>query len=75
MLEGCSNTEKKQIEKVGCLQAQFGLGAGFSPADFKSPVSTDSTTAAYSLRETAGLYYSSILSTDSQVFIAGPGSM
>lgn len=45
-MEGCSNTEKNQIEKVGCLQAQFGLGAASGPRDFKSPVSTDSTTAA-----------------------------
>lgn len=45
-MEECSNTEKNQIEKVGCLQAQFGLGAAISPQDFKSRVSTYSTTAA-----------------------------
>ena len=45
-MEGCSNTEKNQIEIDGCLQAQFGLGAAFGPWDFKSPVSTDSTTTA-----------------------------
>ena len=49
MLEGCSNTEKNQIEKVGCLQAQFGLGAASGPRDFKSAVSTCSTIAAYSI--------------------------
>lgn len=45
-MEGCSNTEKNQIEKVGCLQALFGLGAASGPRDFKSRVSTYSTTAA-----------------------------
>ena len=43
-MEGCSKTEIIKFQKVGCLQALFGLGAGFGPADFKSPVSTDSTT-------------------------------
>ena len=48
VLEGCSKTKISQIQKVGCLQAQFGLGAAFGPRDFKSRVSTYSTTAAYS---------------------------
>lgn len=47
-MEGCSKTKISQIQKVGCLQAQFGLGAAISPRDFKSRVSTYSTTAAYS---------------------------
>ena len=47
-MEGCSETEIIKFEKVGCLQAQFGLGAAISPRDFKSRVSTYSTTAAYS---------------------------
>ena len=45
-MEGCSKTEKRKSQKVGCLQAQFGLGAAISPQDFKSRVSTYSTTAA-----------------------------
>ena len=45
-MEGCSKTEKRKSQKVGCLQAQFGLGAAFGPRDFKSRVSTYSTTAA-----------------------------
>ena len=45
-MEGCSRTEKIKFQKVGCLQAQFGLGAASSPRDFKSRVSTYSTTAA-----------------------------
>ena len=45
-MEGCSETEIIKFEKVGCLQAQFGLGAAISPRDFKSRVSTYSTTAA-----------------------------
>lgn len=45
-MEGCSETEIIKFEKVGCLQAQFGLGAAFGPWDFKSRVSTYSTTAA-----------------------------
>jgi len=45
-LEGCSETEIIKFEKVGCLQAQFGLGAASGPRDFKSRVSTYSTTAA-----------------------------
>ena len=45
-MEGCSKTEKRKSQKVGCLQAQFGLGAAISPRDFKSRVSTYSTTAA-----------------------------
>ena len=45
-MEGCSETEIIKFEKVGCLQAQFGLGAAISPQDFKSRVSTYSTTAA-----------------------------
>ena len=41
-------TQRKiKLKKPRCLQAQFGLGAGFSPADFKSLVSTSSTIAAY----------------------------
>ena len=47
-MEGCSKTEKRKSQKVGCLQAQFGLGAASGPRDFKSRVSTYSTTAAYS---------------------------
>lgn len=45
-MEGCSETEIINFEKVGCLQAQFGLGAAISPQDFKSRVSSYSTTAA-----------------------------
>ena len=45
-MEGCSKTEIIKFEKPRCLQAQFGLGAGFSPADFKSLVSTDFTMPA-----------------------------
>jgi len=45
-LEGCSDTEKSKSQKVGCMQALFGLGAAISPRDFKSRVSTYSTTAA-----------------------------
>ena len=45
-MEGCSKTEKIKFEKVGCLQALFGLGAASGPRDFKSRVSTYSTTAA-----------------------------
>ena len=45
-MEGCSETEIIKFEKVGCLQALFGLGAAISPRDFKSRVSTYSTTAA-----------------------------
>lgn len=45
-LEGCSETEIIKFEKVGCLQALFGLGAASGPRDFKSRVSTYSTTAA-----------------------------
>ncbi len=45
-MEGCSETEIIKFQKVGCLQAQFGLGAAISPRDFKSRVSTYSTTAA-----------------------------
>ena len=45
-MEGCSETEIIKFEKVGCLQALFGLGAANSPRDFKSRVSTYSTTAA-----------------------------
>ena len=45
-MEGCSETEIIKFEKVGCLQAQFGLGAASGPRDFKSRVSTYSTTAA-----------------------------
>lgn len=47
-MEGCSETEIIKFEKVGCLQAQFGLGAASGSLDFKSRVSTYSTTAAYS---------------------------
>ena len=47
-MEGCSETEIIKFEEVGCLQAQFGLGAASGPRDFKSRVSTYSTTAAYS---------------------------
>lgn len=46
-MEGCSKTEKRKSQKVGCLQAQFGLGAASGPRDFKSAVSTYSTIAAY----------------------------
>ena len=46
VLEGCSETEIIKFEKVGCLQALFGLGAASGPRDFKSRVSTYSTTAA-----------------------------
>ena len=45
-MEGCFKTEIVKFEKVGCLQALFGLGAAISPRDFKSRVSTYSTTAA-----------------------------
>ena len=48
-MEGCSKTEKRKSQKVGCLRALFGSGAAISPRDFKSPVSTDSTTTAASL--------------------------
>ena len=45
-MEGCSETEIIKFEKVGCLQTLFGLGAASGPRDFKSRVSTYSTTAA-----------------------------
>ena len=45
-MEGCSETEIIKFQKVGCLQALFGLGAASGPRDFKSAVSTCSTTAA-----------------------------
>lgn len=45
-MEGCSETEIIKFEKVGCLQALFGLGAASGPRDFKSRVPTYSTTAA-----------------------------
>ena len=45
-MEGCSETEIIKFEKVGWLQALFGLGAASGPRDFKSRVSTYSTTAA-----------------------------
>ena len=45
-MEGCFKTEKRKSQKVGCLQALFGLGAASGPRDFKSRVSTYSTTAA-----------------------------
>lgn len=45
-MEGCSEIEIIKFEKVGCLQALFGLGAASGPRDFKSRVSTYSTTAA-----------------------------
>lgn len=45
-MEGCSETEIIKFEKVGCLQALFGLGAASGPRDFKSRVSSYSTTAA-----------------------------
>ena len=45
-MEGCSETEIIKFEKVGCLQALFGLGAASGPRDFKSRVSAYSTTAA-----------------------------
>ena len=45
-MEGCSETEIIKFEKVGCLQALFGFGAASGPRDFKSRVSTYSTTAA-----------------------------
>ena len=45
-MEGCSETEIIKFEKVGCVQALFGLGAASGPRDFKSRVSTYSTTAA-----------------------------
>ena len=45
-MEGCSETEIIKFEKVDCLQALFGLGAASGPRDFKSRVSTYSTTAA-----------------------------
>ena len=48
-MEGCSKTEIIKFQKVGCLQALFGLGAASGPRDFKSPVSADSTTTAASL--------------------------
>ena len=47
-MEGCSKTEERKSQNVSCLQAQFGLGAASGPRDFKSRVSTYSTTAAYS---------------------------
>ena len=40
-MEGCSKTGKRKSQKVGCLQAQFGLGAASGSRDFKSPVSND----------------------------------
>ena len=45
-MEGCSETEIIKFEKPCCLQALFGLGAASGPRDFKSRVSTYSTTAA-----------------------------
>ena len=45
-MEGCSETEIIKFEKPRCLQALFGLGAASGPRDFKSRVSTYSTTAA-----------------------------
>lgn len=45
-MEGCSETEIIKFEKLRCLQALFGLGAASGPRDFKSRVSTYSTTAA-----------------------------
>lgn len=45
-LEGCSETEIIKFEKVGCLQALFGLGAASGPRDFKSAMSTDFIMAA-----------------------------
>ena len=45
-MEGCSETEIIKFEKPRCLQALFGLGAASGPGDFKSRVSTYSTTAA-----------------------------
>ena len=35
-MEGCSKTEIIKFEKVGCLQAQFGLGAAISTWNFSS---------------------------------------
>ena len=56
-MEGCSETEIIKFEKVGCLQALFGLGAASGPRDFKSRVSTYSTTAAYLHSETKIFYH------------------
>ena len=76
-MEGCSNTEKRKSQKVGCLQAQFGLGAAFAPRDFKSRVSTYSTTAAcppmtgdiklHNKCQHIGTAYGSIFSVNRQV--------
>lgn len=55
-MEGYSKTEIIKFQKVGCLQALFGLGAGFGPADFKSPVSTDFTTPAWLLGNDSTLF-------------------
>ena len=38
-MEGCSKTEERKSQKVGCLQAQFGLGAASGPRDFTSAMS------------------------------------
>ena len=48
-MEGCSETEIIKFEKVGCLQALFGLGAASGPRDFKSAMSTDFIMAAFVL--------------------------
>ena len=54
-MEGCSETEIIKFEKVGCLQAQFGLGAAFGPWDFKSTMSTYSIIAAYASLKKRGM--------------------
>ena len=35
-MEGCSKTEERKSQKVGCLQALFGLGAAISTWNFSS---------------------------------------
>ena len=76
-MEGCSETEIIKFEKVGCLQALFGLGAASGPRDFKSRVSTYSTTAAcppmtgdmklHNKRQRINTTYGSIFSANRQV--------
>lgn len=53
-MEGCSETEIIKFEKVGCLQALFGLGAASGPRDFKSTMSTYSIIAAYASLKNEG---------------------
>ena len=83
-MEGCSETEIIKFEKVGCLQARFGLGAAISPQDFKPRVSSYSTTAAcppiagdiklHNKCQHIDTAYGSIFSVNRQVFTAGRDS-